>query len=262
MEPPATAERPHRAEYWTSLFEDDLQPEASRQGALRELIAGYAREIEEDDATKASGNALAVLLNPLVIRIARMVARGMGQGDRDDFVEEAVNLVVEPREQSLPRICSYRPEDSTLQTWLSVVLGNLWRSRRRAHRPTCSLSGDVLCEEPLLGASDSLFQEPFSKQDLETLVQWQIHWRVELLCLSGLWVKVSAADWKSWLEEYESIAGNSLGRPFPPSEFLVHDDHAARMAPLARALGIPKGRLIQHWHRARVRRLWEELSCL
>jgi hypothetical protein len=106
----------------------------------------------------------------------------------------------------------------------------------------------------------TLFAELFSAADLEVVRGWGTRWRIELLCLSGLWVKVPEADWESWLVEYEAAVNRRLGRPFPPGDFLGHDDPRARLAPLARALGIRRNTLATRWHRARGR--WRDLVCL
>jgi DNA-directed RNA polymerase specialized sigma24 family protein len=228
---------------WVAVYQDEHQPLAVRRQALGALIAAYAQEIAEEIGAGEVGRALTDLLAPEVQRIARQVARGAGHTERDEFVQESLALVLARRaKMSPPRICEYRPGEGALSGWLLTVLGRCWIDRlRRARRRARPLDEPAQIPARDLGPGNwpetaTALTHPFADADLDRLASWDARHRLEVLCLAGLWLKVPSPLWEGWVRAYEAGRSVSLGRPFPPDDFLALDDPAARTAPLARLL--------------------------
>jgi DNA-directed RNA polymerase specialized sigma24 family protein len=233
------------------------------QGAIKELTAlieAYGAGAASSGSAEA-GRLLAERLSPTVRRLARQVAKGAGKSDRDEFVEDALALVLAPRDTSVPRIVLYRPGDGPLGAWLRSVLRNCWRSRRRAAARRAFSLGDaraVAAKPAWDGNAEAdpamALTSPFSRTDLARAAGWGVRYRVELLCLAGLWLKVPPPVWEGWVRGYESATGRLLPRPFPPVEFLALDDPGSRTAPLARLLGYPRANTLSvRWWRTQHR---------
>jgi DNA-directed RNA polymerase specialized sigma24 family protein len=234
-----------------ATYRDEEEARAFRNEALAELIAAYAGP-DELARQEEAGNLLAECLGPLIRQVAWEVARGGSPSERKDFVDEALSLVVAPREGKPARICACRPDPSP-QAWLRTVLRNLWVSNRRqrasrqqaleqfaGRRPPSVVSWDRLC-----------LAEPLSNRDLDRIAGWEPRSRVEVLCLAGLWPYAPAPRWECWLAEYESLRHLSLGRPFPAEDVLHCDERADRLRPLAQALHYSPNALSVRWLRAK-----------
>jgi DNA-directed RNA polymerase specialized sigma24 family protein len=249
---------------WAAVYRDEQQLPAARRQALTALIAAYTEEIAEGAGAGEAGRALPDLLAPEIQRVARQVARGAGHAERDEFVQESLSLILARRSKtSPPRICGYRPEEEgALSGWLLTVLGRCWidRLRRAGRRPrTLGDPARVPAADPgPTSWPEATLTSPFSEVDLDQLASWDACYRLEVLCLGGLWLKVPPPLWEEWGRAYETTRKVSLGRPFPPDEFLALDDPAARTVPLARLLGRRANTLSVRWLRGR-RRL-EELD--
>jgi DNA-directed RNA polymerase specialized sigma24 family protein len=228
----------------------DESPNISeRSAAISELVAAYATA-----PGSPAGEALAEVLGPTVRRLAREAAHGGTRGDRDEFVAESLTFVIAPRKKSPPRICLYRPETGPLEPWLRELLKNGWRDKCRAAARRLYLYSETFDAPapPVLywpSEPEELIRV-FLPADLERIGRWKAAQRVELLCLAGLWRKVTKMIWESFLVDYENSRGLELGRPMPPPSFLRHDDPQSRMQVLARALCLPRANLLsQHWKR-------------
>jgi len=226
-----------------ALYRDETQSPDIRNRALAALIEAYAADTSSG-AQGEAGAMLADLLEPKVRFVARRVARGAGKSEREEFVGEALSLVLAPRDTTGPPICLYRHEEGSLEPWLQVVLTNRWRSRRRqAARlpPRCGEMADFVVQ-PVSGGEQeadlaAALTRPFSGADLDRVTNWGPRRRVELLCLAGLWLKVSPALWDKWVRAYENVMNRPLPRPFPPDEFVDLENPGSRTAPLAQLFG-------------------------
>ncbi len=248
----------HAPGKWAVVYRDEQQTPAARRQALAALIAAYTEEIADEVDDGEAGRVLAELLAPEVQRIARQVARGAGRGERDEFVLESLSLVLVCRSKtSPPRLCEYRPDEGSLSGWLFIVLGRCWIDRvRRARRRARPLDKPNQVPAPDPGPGDwpdapTALTSPFSNADLARLANWDARYRLEVLCLAGLWHKVPASLWEEWVRAYEATQNVSLGRPFPPDDFQALDDPAARTTPLTRVLGYRANSLSVRWHRGR-----------
>jgi DNA-directed RNA polymerase specialized sigma24 family protein len=231
------------------VYGDESRALSERSAALAELIAAYASA-----PGRAAGEVLAELLAPEVRRLAREAARGGTRTDRDEFVDESVTFVVAPRKKSPPRVCQYRAEAGPLEPWLRELLKNGWRDKCRARARGLPVYSDMCDAQapPVLDWPDEPeeFIRIFSPGDLERIGLWKAAQRVELLCLAGLWRKVTDRLWESSLLEYEAKRGLTLPRPIPPPSFVLHGDPKSRTQLLARALFLPTTNLLsQHWNR-------------
>jgi hypothetical protein len=197
-----------------------------------------------------------------------MCARGATASEREEFAADAITIICAPRESRRrrplpPPLFSYDPATGTLGQWLGQVLRRQWIDRCRRRRPLLPLEEAVLVpQEPgaPLHTASSLFAEPFCPRDLQRVEAWKVKDRIQLLCLSGLWLKVPEDWWERWVVEYEASRGLRLGRPFPASEVLALDSHNERKGPLSRALKIPLNTLDVYWHRKKG--LLRELQCI
>src|SRR5262249_35009493 len=94
----------------------------------------------------------------------------------------------------------------------------------------------------------------FSPADLDRIGRWNAADRVELLCLAGLWRKVTEKIWELWLTEYEARRRVVLVRPFPPPWFVSYHDPPSRTRVLAPALSrANRNTLTQRWWRGQHR---------
>ena len=109
-------------------------------------------------------------------------------------------------------------------------------------------------------ASVEWLTTPFSQQDLDSLMSLNSSLRLELLCLSGLWLKVPAATWSAWIGEYERCRHLELARPFPPKEFHDFHDPKKRLRPLAAWLAYRPNTLTVRWVRCQDK--LRQLSCI
>ena len=113
--------------------------------------------------------------------------------------------------------------------------------------------------------SPDVYAEPFSRHDRRYLAQWAVRDRILLLCLTGLYVKITshkeeAGLWEDWVIEYEKQRVGSLRRPFPPVELENLGSHNERKRPLGQALRITTQTLDVYWHRQK--KLLRQLECI
>lgn len=199
-----------------------------------------------------------------VRRTAEAVARGGTRTQRDDFADDALGLLFGPRDGGRPRIALYDPAKGGLGPWLASTLRNAWRSRQRSERRhrLAPLTGDEPAGDPppfpweRLG---DLLGSPFGSADQGRIAGWKAGERVDMLALSGLWLKLPPAEWESYLVAAEGVYRVTLPRPFPPPG-VSHESPADRQQRIAKALGIRGNTLAARWKRKK--HLLADLGCL
>jgi hypothetical protein len=241
--------RPEELQKVAHVWASPEESPARRDQALGQLVQAYCGPCSAEVAP-----VLVTALEPLVRTLARSIARNAPRTAREDFVNDAMTLLLAPRsDQVSPRICHYRPDLGSAVRWLAQVLRNCWRSERRRDRPPVGADATAMhSPAPFVTVDVALdLTATFSPADLGRVHAWDTRARVEVLTLSGLWPKVPPHDWEAWLEMYEGVRTLNLHRPFPPDEFLLLEDPQDRMAPLAERLGYPANTLAQRWRRGR-----------
>jgi hypothetical protein len=198
-----------------------------------------------------------------VRQAAERVARNGSRTQRADFIADALTLLYEPRENSYPRIELYDPARGPFEAWLTVVLGNLWVSKRRAdgRRKMLSLDGREVDESDPFPWElvDGILGPTFSPADYERIEGWNPGDRVILLAVTGLYLKSPDDDWERWLLAAEKVFRVTLPRPFPLAG-VADDSPADRHARIALALNMPTNTLSQRWRRKKD--LLKELDCV
>jgi len=195
-----------------------------------------------------------------VLRVATEVARGGTRTQRDDFVADAVSEVFGPRAKARPRVELYDSSVGPFEPWVATTLRNLWRSRLRPGRQrSAAIDPHVVTRyaTPAIpwGRIVDHLGTPYSAPDLARIDGFQPCVRVELLSVSGLYVKLafaeSAGRWDEYLDETEPIYNRPIARPFPPAETDSADcpEPGDRIRLIADALGIRPNTLSQRWKR-------------
>ena len=142
------------------------------------------------------------------------------------------------------------------EPWVATTLRNLWRSRLRpGRRHPAAIDPQVVTRyaTPAIpwGRIADHLGTPFPRSDLERIADWSPCVRVEILSVSGLYVKLacgeSAGRWDAYLDETEPIYERPIARPFPPAETDSADcpEPGDRMRFIADALGIRPNTLSQ-----------------
>lgn len=227
-----------------------VAPEPDGAGDLCSLIAQFR------DGAPGAAELLFQYLEPTVQRIALEVTRGWSGWEKDDFLDNALSDLLAPRPRSQPRILLYEASRGSLEGWLASTLRNLWCSARRRRVPTTStLPADVPSPESRLDLEEpaNALGLTFEEADLRRIEGWPPRVRVELLTMSGLFVKVPPDMWERFLNEWELERHQTLVRPFPPEKVFAAEDPAARTQPLAAALEMPANTLSQRWKRGKER---------
>lgn len=196
-------------------------------------------------------------LQPVIEQIAQRVAAHAPQQLKIDFCEETVGYVWE-------RIGQFDAKrGSRFEAWCYQVLCNRLRDLKRRKRvagQTEAIGHDPDKSDETQGPPDrtdrqQLLQraiertEPFSKADMDRIRRWPVRTRLFLLTVSGLWFKVSAQEWRAWMDE------DGLEPPFPPERMLELDNPPDRTALLAEYLGEIRNTLSQQWCRQKKRLL-------
>ncbi|OWK41130.1 hypothetical protein FRUB_05022 [Fimbriiglobus ruber] len=195
-------------------------------------------------------------------KIAAQVARGGTRTQQDEFVAEALSELFVCRAKSPPRIASYDPTRGSLEPWLAGTLKNVWLSRLRA--ASSEPDNSFVSLDPTRTADHSpailpwhhaadLLDILFNAADEDRIASWPPRERVELMCMSGLFVKLTETVWGQYLRDYESCTSIPLARPFPPAAVLAAENPADRTRPLAAALGLKSNTLSVRWMRAHQR---------
>jgi hypothetical protein len=78
---------------------------------------------------------------------------------------------------------------------------------------------------------------PFALCDLRYLYSWSLRDRIEVLTLSGFFVRVSTQRWELLVREYETELGVRLSRPFPPYRIETPEDRLSLVNELAESTG-------------------------
>jgi hypothetical protein len=91
----------------------------------------------------------------------------------------------------------------------------------------------------------------FTFCDYKQILSWTIRQQVELLSVSGFYVRMARKSWEMALTSYEEKYGISLPRPFPDFLTSDRDDKVARLYLLAGWLGTSKNTLEQRIIRGR-----------
>jgi hypothetical protein len=235
----------HRLHELAEVCRDIARSWRERGLALRALITASYPEDQCDKEHGANQEAtflLAEVLTPIVSSIARRVARNLSEQDRRDFEDSALGIFLEPRPKSRPRICAFVPSDHPWNSWFRTILDNVRKDHLRRRKPPLQqLEVNEGSQNEVLLAFDTMdmkeaLSRRFAEVDLVLLGNWEPRHRIELLCLSGLWLKVPPLLWNQWVHDYEKYRGRELMRPFPPPEFLTLEEPKERMDPLARWL--------------------------
>jgi hypothetical protein len=194
----------------------------------------------------------------LVHRIAAQVARGGNCTQQNDFIDESLTLLFEPRGDGTTRLSRYDPHKGKIEPWLAVTLRNLWRSRLRTGRrrpitmDPSTLSSYAAPQIPWDQAMDQLGCR-FSEIDQARIDAWTPALRVELLAISGLCVKyqndADDARWEHYICEAEEVFQTDLPRPFPPVPVSERQQPSDRIRSIADILGILPNTLSQRWKR-------------
>ncbi len=205
-------------------------------------------------------NELLIQMEPEIRRIAESVCRGAYDLDRVQFVEEASLRLIETRTRSLPRICLYDP-NGCFESWAGQVLRRLWLSRKRSEGTRNRRR--VHDENAVKWIQDRTEQNygertlvemlgyPFTLCDCKQILSWTIREQVELLSVSGFYVRMPRKSWERALTSYEEKYTISLPRPFPDFPPSDCDDKVARLNLLADWLGTSKNTLEQRIIRGR-----------
>ncbi len=233
------------------LYRDEEQSLALREQALAGLIETYVFCAASPARGEEAGNLLAECLEPVIRRMARRVARGATHGERADFVEEALTLVLAPREGLPARICGYQT-GRRLEPWLRTVLQHLWMDGRREWLRRHRLLQDFARTRPfvVVVGEGFILPESLARADLDRLAGWDRRRRVEVLCLAGLWPLIPPDSWEGWLVDYERLRNRELCRPFPPDDIKFCDQPKERLRPLAERFGYSPNTLAVRWLRS------------
>jgi hypothetical protein len=94
--------------------------------------------------------------------------------------------------------------------------------------------------------------EAFVADDVAIIAGWPHRDRLVLLCLAGLWHKVPAREWTTWVTEHRDRYGTP-DDPFPPEMLAACEQLAARNAVLAVALNVKRNTLSVLLYRGKYR---------
>jgi len=136
--------------------------------------------------------------------------------------------------------------------WFEVV-GRERRGLELDAARAASVANDADFRTAVERALDS--QEAFGPDDLGLIRVWTPRERLVLLCLSGLWHKVPAATWRSWVAEHRDRYGIPVGGPFPPDALVRCDGIAERNTLLAETLQLRRNTLSVMLYRGKFRLL-------
>lgn len=108
-----------------------------------------------------------------------------------------------------------------------------------------SLAPDRPIADPRSEADD---EEPFElpPEEMARVREWDPLDGVILFCLTGLWDRLPAGLWTSWLERL------GVEEPFPPQEYL-RAPNTKKRAVLAAALNVSRDVIYQRWRRLKTR---------
>lgn len=220
-----------------------------------ELLA-RARDSQCTDAL----NELSVRLWACIERLAQAVARPIAPFQTEmarEFVGDSVAVICAPyvvnegKESEAtrnPRIFAFDPSQGRFESWCICVLKNLWVSLTRTQRGEGNLvePNSIPLECPIDWLS---LHESFSQSDLKQVWNWSSGERIVLLCLSGLFVKVPAFDWKAMIRRFEDDRKENFASPFPAQALLDQESPSDRIHVLATWLNMRPNTLSQRWSR-------------
>jgi hypothetical protein len=162
---------------------------------LKSLIHAYRHDWRRDEAVEV----LVGVVAPVVRQIAWQVSCG---NERRQFAEEAISLVIAPRERSVPRIWLYNPEQS-LRAWLRTILGRLWIDQyRRAEPPHDPIPENVVDHRAPPNPSPLAWEE----QVRPAVEHLRPDHRVEVLIATGLWSIVPEETQQHYLNARNGMA--------------------------------------------------------
>lgn len=232
---------------------EDSMPQATRCELSSTEIDRYCRTLLEELELQAPG-----------------IRRQWGQIG-EDFLEEAPSHVFQQLQNGY-----FNPDLGEFLPWCRAVLRRLLCSigrsdkRRRAQErpmppkdangnPTglgTAASTDDVERDVQVRETGQIVLEPFSRDDLQIVGQWDSMDRVVLLSLCRLWHKVSSTYWQSLVQSlYER---GLIDQPLPIEQLVRADSPSERIAILAKALGMRSNTLSVRWRRRK--HLLEELQ--
>lgn len=193
-------------------------------------------------------------LVPIVMRIARQKARGRRHEHwRQELIDESPSIIWSKLQQQ-----AYDKARGPFEGWCGRVLKNGIIDRIRSRRR--DRLGQAVPIDPATGSDPAdpragweqvaSAVDPLGKADLDRIERWEPRDRIVLLCLSGLWLRVSPETWGRWLADCD------LDEPFPPEGFLHLENTSQRYDVLAPALSLSRNALAQRRRRGK-RALWQ-----
>lgn len=210
------------------LAADVSQPEPERQRAFEQLI-------------------------PIVQWVARRLAVRFTGQRRDDVVTDAPGDVW--------AVIGQFPLEYRFEPWCYVVLRNRWfdtavKERKRSELDTTRPPPMTADADVRLAVEQAIdLSQPFTAEDLEVIRGWTHRERLVLLCLTGFWNKVPAAEWEDMVAGHRECHGVPIPGVFPPADLCRCDQIAERNAMLAESLHIKRNTLSVLLYRGKSRLL-------
>jgi DNA-directed RNA polymerase specialized sigma24 family protein len=169
---------------------------------------------------------------------------GRGSKFKDRLIEDSLSSVwLAATRTSLVFVC-----DEPAIAWCRRVLFNLlcdYHRKKGRQVPTVPIGPSHDPEGRDRGLLDRVLEldlkASFCDEDLAMIAAWSSNWRVDLLALAGLWLKVPRRLWASWLQE----AG--LPDDYPPIELAECADRIERSRLLAEAAMCGLNRFHKLW---------------
>lgn len=209
------------------------------------------------------GSLLQTMLTPrpeeiaeTVKKIALIVSKGGQDWLRDEFAEEALGKLYENRPKAqVPIIQTYDP-NKPLVPWLFIVLKWMWNNKLRQTQKRSRKHSELCPENEPVSRSDVERPEMLSESDCNRILEWKkpTKFRVALLLISGLYLKISEQFWiicrDQALKTYPKLAGVTLA---DLREFLREFNHEnGGFALVANLLDIRPNALSKIWERKKL----------
>lgn len=184
--------------------------------------------------------------------IALNVSRGGKDWLRDEFVQEALGKLYEPRPRVIRSIIEIYDPSKPLEPWLSKVLKQMWNTKLSVTNKRARKHSELCPENEPAARSVKECPEMLSELDCTRILSWKKpKYRVVLLLISELYLKISEHFWITCrdhaLKTYPKLAGVSLA---DLREFLQEFDYDnGGFALVANLLDIRPNTLSKMWER-------------